>query len=112
MNVLGRLAEPDEIAAVAAFLLSPDASYITGATIDASGGGGRPAAEGSAHVDLDESARMPDYRSAAERVRGDRHLGGSASLPWRGGGEKVVEGVKDGVTGFEVGIVPDAGKDH
>jgi 3-oxoacyl-[acyl-carrier protein] reductase len=38
MNVLGRLAEPDEIAAVAAFLLSPDASYITGATIDASGG--------------------------------------------------------------------------
>jgi hypothetical protein len=56
MNVLGRLAEPDEIAAVAAFLLSPDASYITGATIDASGGGGRPAAEGSAHVDLDESA--------------------------------------------------------
>jgi hypothetical protein len=51
-------------------------------------------------------------RSAAERVRGDRHLGGSASLPWRGGGEKVVEGVKDGVTGFEVGIVPDAGKDH
>ena len=38
MNALGRLAEPDEIAAVAAFLLSPDASYITGATIDASGG--------------------------------------------------------------------------
>jgi 3-oxoacyl-[acyl-carrier protein] reductase len=38
MNVLGRLAEPDEITAVAAFLLSPDASYITGATIDASGG--------------------------------------------------------------------------
>jgi len=38
MNALGRLAEPDEIAAVAAFLLSPDASYITGATIDAAGG--------------------------------------------------------------------------
>jgi NAD(P)-dependent dehydrogenase (short-subunit alcohol dehydrogenase family) len=38
MNVIGRLAEPDEIAAVAAFLLSWDASYITGATIDASGG--------------------------------------------------------------------------
>jgi NAD(P)-dependent dehydrogenase (short-subunit alcohol dehydrogenase family) len=38
MNALGRLAEPDEIAAVAAFLLSEDASYITGATIDAAGG--------------------------------------------------------------------------
>jgi 3-oxoacyl-[acyl-carrier protein] reductase len=38
MNALGRMAEPDEIAAVATFLLSPDASYLTGATIDASGG--------------------------------------------------------------------------
>ena len=38
MNAIGRLAGPDEIAAVAAFLLSPDASYVTGATIDASGG--------------------------------------------------------------------------
>jgi NAD(P)-dependent dehydrogenase (short-subunit alcohol dehydrogenase family) len=38
MNAIGRLAEPDEIAAVAAFLLSPNASYLTGATIDASGG--------------------------------------------------------------------------
>jgi 3-oxoacyl-[acyl-carrier protein] reductase len=38
MNAIGRLAEPDEIAAVAAFLLSSDASYLTGATIDASGG--------------------------------------------------------------------------
>jgi 3-oxoacyl-[acyl-carrier protein] reductase len=37
MNALGRLAEPDEIASVAAFLLSADAAYITGATIDASG---------------------------------------------------------------------------
>jgi hypothetical protein len=45
-------------------------------------------------------------------VRGDRHLGGSASLPGRRGGAEVVEGVNDGVTGFEVGIVPDAGKDH
>jgi 3-oxoacyl-[acyl-carrier protein] reductase len=35
---LGRRAEPSEIAAIAAFLLSEDASYITGATIDASGG--------------------------------------------------------------------------
>lgn len=38
MNALGRLAEPDEIAGVAAFLLSTDASYLTGSTIDASGG--------------------------------------------------------------------------
>ena len=38
MNALGRLAEPDEIAAVVAFLLSPDASYLTGTTIDAGGG--------------------------------------------------------------------------
>jgi short-subunit dehydrogenase len=30
MSALGRLAQPAEIAAVAAFLLSPDASYITG----------------------------------------------------------------------------------
>lgn len=35
---LGRWAQPGEIAAVVAFLLSPDASYLTGATIDASGG--------------------------------------------------------------------------
>jgi NAD(P)-dependent dehydrogenase (short-subunit alcohol dehydrogenase family) len=38
MNAIGRLAGPDEIAAVATFLLSPEASYLTGATIDASGG--------------------------------------------------------------------------
>jgi 3-oxoacyl-[acyl-carrier protein] reductase len=38
MVAVGRMAEPDEIAAVAAFLLSPDASYVTGATMDASGG--------------------------------------------------------------------------
>ncbi|MBY8856773.1 SDR family oxidoreductase [Nocardia sp. CA2R105] len=38
MNAIGRLAEPDEIACIAAFLLSPEASYVTGATMDASGG--------------------------------------------------------------------------
>ena len=35
---LGRIAEPDEIAAIAAFLASPDASYITGQTVYADGG--------------------------------------------------------------------------
>ena len=35
---LGRLGEPSEIAAIAAFLLSEDASYITGQTIYADGG--------------------------------------------------------------------------
>ncbi|OBI11559.1 SDR family NAD(P)-dependent oxidoreductase [Mycobacterium sp. E2497] len=38
LNALGRLAAPDEIASVVAFLLCADASYITGATLDASGG--------------------------------------------------------------------------
>ena len=38
MNAIGRMAEPAEIATIAAFLLSSDASYITGATMDASGG--------------------------------------------------------------------------
>ncbi|MGH3559487.1 MAG: SDR family NAD(P)-dependent oxidoreductase [Mycobacterium sp.] len=38
MSALGRLGQPAEIAAVVAFLLSPDASYITGTTIEADGG--------------------------------------------------------------------------
>lgn len=39
MSSLGRMAKPEEIADVVAFLLSDGASCITGATIDASGGG-------------------------------------------------------------------------
>jgi NAD(P)-dependent dehydrogenase (short-subunit alcohol dehydrogenase family) len=38
MVALGRLAEPDEIAAAAAFLLSSDAAYVTGSTLDVNGG--------------------------------------------------------------------------
>jgi 3-oxoacyl-[acyl-carrier protein] reductase len=38
MNALGRLARPDEIADVVAFLLSQEASYITGSTLDVAGG--------------------------------------------------------------------------
>lgn len=40
---LGRLAQPDEIGAVACFLASPLASYVSGATIECHGGGERPA---------------------------------------------------------------------
>ncbi len=38
MAALGRLATPDEIAAAIAFLVSPDAAYLTGATIPVNGG--------------------------------------------------------------------------
>jgi NAD(P)-dependent dehydrogenase (short-subunit alcohol dehydrogenase family) len=40
---LGRLAEPGEIGSCVAFLASPHASYVTGATLLAHGGGERPA---------------------------------------------------------------------
>ncbi|MCW2782543.1 MAG: NAD(P)-dependent dehydrogenase, short-chain alcohol dehydrogenase family [Marmoricola sp.] len=40
---LGRLARPGEVGAVAAFLASPLASYISGASIECHGGGERPA---------------------------------------------------------------------
>lgn len=35
---LGRVGEPDEVAGVVAFLVSDDASYVTGETICAAGG--------------------------------------------------------------------------
>ncbi|MBX5491332.1 MAG: SDR family oxidoreductase [Chloroflexi bacterium] len=37
-TALGRIAEPDDIAAVIGFLCTPDARHITGATIDVNGG--------------------------------------------------------------------------
>ncbi|MGN6724199.1 MAG: SDR family oxidoreductase [Marmoricola sp.] len=40
---LGRLAAPDEVGAVACFLASPLASYVSGTTIECHGGGERPA---------------------------------------------------------------------
>ncbi|MFD9887764.1 SDR family oxidoreductase [Amycolatopsis sp. NPDC059027] len=40
---LGRLAEPDEIGACAAFLASPLASYVSGACLTVHGGGEKPA---------------------------------------------------------------------
>jgi tetrahydroxynaphthalene reductase len=38
MNALGRSAQPQEIAAAVTFLLSQDATHITGTTLDVSGG--------------------------------------------------------------------------
>ena len=38
VNLLDRVAEPDEIAKVATFLLSEDASFVTGAIMVADGG--------------------------------------------------------------------------
>jgi NAD(P)-dependent dehydrogenase (short-subunit alcohol dehydrogenase family) len=38
LHAIGRIGQPEEIAAVAAFLVSDDASFVTGASIVADGG--------------------------------------------------------------------------
>jgi len=38
MHPLGRIAEPEEVAQVALFLVSPQASFITGAALSVDGG--------------------------------------------------------------------------
>ena len=48
---LGRLAEPEEIGRCVAFLASPLASYVRGATLEVHGGGEAPAFLAAAHVD-------------------------------------------------------------
>jgi NAD(P)-dependent dehydrogenase (short-subunit alcohol dehydrogenase family) len=50
---LGRLAEPEEIGRCVAFLASPFASYVTGATLEAHGGGEAPAFLAAARVEAE-----------------------------------------------------------
>jgi NAD(P)-dependent dehydrogenase (short-subunit alcohol dehydrogenase family) len=51
---LGRLAEPEEIGACVAFLASPLASYVSGATLAVHGGGESPAFLAAANVEATE----------------------------------------------------------
>ncbi|WP_410596925.1 SDR family oxidoreductase [Amycolatopsis sp. lyj-23] len=53
---LGRLAEPEEVGACAAFLASPLASYVSGATLRVHGGGEVPAFLAAADVDHREDS--------------------------------------------------------
>ncbi|TWS24230.1 SDR family oxidoreductase [Tsukamurella sputi] len=50
---LGRLADPEEVGACAAFLASPLASYVSGATLLVHGGGERPAFLTAANAERD-----------------------------------------------------------
>jgi NAD(P)-dependent dehydrogenase (short-subunit alcohol dehydrogenase family) len=53
---LGRLAEPEDIGNCVAFLTSPLASYVSGATLEAHGGGEAPAFLSAARVNADPGA--------------------------------------------------------
>lgn len=57
---LGRLAEPDEVANCAAFLASPSASYVSGATLLVHGGGEVPAYLSAALL-AETTPREPGY---------------------------------------------------
>ncbi|HVN39449.1 MAG TPA: SDR family oxidoreductase, partial [Myxococcota bacterium] len=46
---LGRMAEPEDVGDACAFLASPLASYVSGATLLLHGGGERPAFLGAVH---------------------------------------------------------------
>ncbi|MBB3661286.1 MULTISPECIES: SDR family oxidoreductase [Prauserella salsuginis group] len=64
---LGRLAEPAEIGRCAAFLASPLASYVTGASLLVHGGGERPAFLAAAEAD---GAGVPDREIRRENAHG------------------------------------------
>ena len=53
---LGRLAEPEDIGNCVAFLASPLASYVSGATLEAHGGGEAPAFLSAARINADPGA--------------------------------------------------------
>jgi NAD(P)-dependent dehydrogenase (short-subunit alcohol dehydrogenase family) len=61
---LGRLAEPEEVGRCAAFLASPLASYVSGATLLVHGGGERPAFLAAANPDF----AGPDHTSSNRRM--------------------------------------------
>jgi enoyl-[acyl-carrier-protein] reductase (NADH) len=64
---LGRMAEPDDIAAACLLLASPLAGYVTGTTLTVDGGGQRPA-----FVDaISRHAHLPDGAGAPDPQTGD-----------------------------------------